>query len=149
MYHIYFQIWKCEAGVLARVESLHILLYESTRGIFKFCETVYIISSLSTSGVNSVGLYFIGIYCVIMLVNIVSFEIEPTLLDNPENLLKTSCISGYGRQLPEWSIFLVYLPKILVETGYLILVRTHFSSSSCIRSNNYVWLKIFTNESVK
>ena len=73
----------------------------SIRGLYNLCETDDLITSYSTSQVTSIGLYVIGSPLLHTekrsKLFVKSFEIDSTLLQNAENLLKQAWISNYGR----------------------------------------------------
>ena len=57
--------------------------------------------------------------------NMEYLEIDPTILQNPENLLNTAWISNSGRQFYEWAIVFLYLPKYQLKIEYFFFVSTH------------------------
>ena len=75
------------------IESLQTLLNGLTRSMYNLYETASIIASYSTSRVKSIVLTVLGYYLVHMEVeaklNVEYLEIDPTILQNPENLLKS------------------------------------------------------------
>ena len=73
-------------------------------------------------------------------------EIYPTLLQNPENLIKPAWISNPGRQFSEWDIVFLYFPKSQVKIKYFLFVSTHVNSSYFIDSANAVAFSMFTGE---
>ena len=54
--------------------------------------------------------------------NVKSIEIDPTILGNPENLLKPLWISNYGRNVSERAFVLLYFTKSQVKIEYLLLL---------------------------
>ena len=85
-------IWKVELGALVWVESLKTVFDGLSRGISNLCETTSLISSLSYSGVKSIGLPVLGSSFVHTeekaRLNVEYHDINTTLLKNPSNLLK-------------------------------------------------------------
>ena len=79
--------------------------------------------------------------------NVEYIEIDPTLLQNTENLLKPDCIYNSVRQFSEWAIVFVYFPKYQVKIEYFIFVSNHFPSSFYMDSPSTVSLSILTGES--
>ena len=73
--------------------------------MYNLCKTACLIDSSSTYGVKFIGLSVIGSYLVNMEVkeklNVEYIEIDPTLLQNPENLLNLAWISNSRRQFYE------------------------------------------------
>ena len=65
--------------------------------------------------------------------NVEYLEIDPTLLQNPANLLDPDWISNYGRQFSEWAIVCLYSPKSQVKMEFLSLLVPMFPHEpSCI-----------------
>ena len=85
-------IWKGEVRVLVCVESIQTLFDGLTRSMTNFCDTVSLITSYSTYGLKSIGLPVLGSFLVHTEakenLNVEYLDIDPTLLQNPENLIK-------------------------------------------------------------
>ena len=91
-----------DGGALVCVYSLKNLFNGLTRGMSNFCETESLITSSSTSGVKSTSLPILCPYIFHMdskeKLNVKYLEIDPSLLQKPENFLKTDWIFNSGRQ---------------------------------------------------
>ena len=146
-------IWKGEVGYLVWVEYLQTLFYGLTRGISNFCETASLITSSLSSGVKSIGWPVLWSSFVHMeakeKLNVEYFDIEPTLLQNPANLLNPDWIFNSGRQFSEWAIVFLYFPRYQVKIEYFLFVSTHVTSSSFMDSASTVALSMLTGESGK
>ena len=74
------------------VESIQTLFDGLTRSMTNFCDTVSLITSYSTYGLKSIGLPVLGSFLVHTEakenLNVEYLDIDPTLLQNPENLIK-------------------------------------------------------------
>ena len=94
-----------EGGVFVFVESLQNLFYGLTIVLFNLCETVSLINPSSTYRIKSIGLPVLSSYLVNMeskaKLNLEYIEIDPTLLQNPENLLKPDWIANSGIKFSE------------------------------------------------
>ena len=108
MYPIELPIWKGEVGDLVWVESLQTLFGGLIRGISNLCETYYLITSSSASGVKSIVFSSLGSSIVHMEakenLNVEYLEIYSTLLQNPADFLNPKSVSNSGRQSSEWAI---------------------------------------------
>ena len=54
-----------------------------------------------------------------------SIEIDPTILQNIDNLINPTCSNNYERQFYELYIVFLYSPKYQVIIEYFIFVSTH------------------------
>ena len=64
-------------------------------------------------------------------------------------MLKPGCISNYGRQVSEWAIVFLYLPKSQVKIEYFLFFSTYVPSSYFMDLSNAVALSMLTGESGK
>ena len=89
-----------------------------TRVMYNLYETASLITSSSDSGVRNIGFPVLVSSFLYMeakeRLNVWYLEIDPTILQNTENLLNTPWISNSRRQFSLWDIVFFYFPKYQV-----------------------------------